>query len=107
MSMPDKVFILGRPYKFRLVPGSMLQEGHVGECHYDTRELRVFNLLDPFDTVDTTIHEMFHAVLHEQGRENGGRVEEVYVRALATGLAGMMRDNPDAFRYLLDVVQDQ
>lgn len=49
---------------------------------------------------DTVLHELFHALLHTQGREYGGDEEELYVRALATGTIGLIRDNPALVSWL-------
>jgi hypothetical protein len=49
----------------------------------------------PIDEVDTVLHEVLHAILACQGREHGGDTEELYVRALATGLVTTLKDNPE------------
>lgn len=51
-----------------------------------------------FNVADTLLHEVMHSVLRQQGRVYADE-EEVYVRALATGLAGVFRDNPDLLKY--------
>lgn len=55
---------------------------------------------EPQELKDTVIHELLHAILHTQGREYGGEAEEVYVRALATGLLGLLTDNPKLHPWL-------
>lgn len=52
-----------------------------------------------FNVADTLLHEVMHSVLRQQGRVYTDE-EEVYVRALATGLTGVLRDNPALLRYL-------
>ena len=54
---------------------------------------------DQFHEADTLLHEIMHSVLRQQGRLYTEK-EELYVRALATGLAGVFRDNPALLRYL-------
>ncbi|QSI31481.1 hypothetical protein GNX71_18610 [Variovorax sp. RKNM96] len=61
--------------------------------------------MDAFDTKDTIVHEVFHAIRHTQGRENGGAVEEDYVRSLATGLIGVIQDNPAFAKWLLTPIK--
>lgn len=76
-------------------------EGAFGQCDDDQKTITV----DPdccailFHEVDTVIHEVMHAVLRQQGRLHTPE-EELHVRALATGLAGVFRDNPALLRYL-------
>lgn len=52
-----------------------------------------------FNIADTLLHEVMHSVLRQQGRVYTDD-EELYVRALATGLTGVFRDNPALLRYL-------
>lgn len=56
---------------------------------------------EPQELRDTVLHEILHAILHTQGREYGGELEEVYVRALATGLLGVFQDNPELHQWLI------
>lgn len=71
-----------------------------GLCVYDDHEVQVRGGLAPLAEADTILHELFHAILHSQGREQGGDLEELYVRALATGLLGVIRDNPQLLKWL-------
>lgn len=48
---------------------------------------------------DTVLHEVMHAILRQQGRPYTP-AEERYVTALATGLLGVLHDNPDLTKYL-------
>lgn len=52
-----------------------------------------------FMEADTLLHEVMHSVLRQQGRQYVPE-EEVYVNALACGLAGVFRDNPHLLKYL-------
>lgn len=52
-----------------------------------------------FMEADTLLHETMHSVLRQQGRLYVPE-EEVYVNALATGLIGVLRDNPSLLKYL-------
>lgn len=67
---------------------------NVAGLHYEGGHIEVSSALSPIDQVDTLIHEAFHAILYAQGRPSGGPREELYVRALATGLVQLIRDNP-------------
>ncbi|MDR5812026.1 hypothetical protein QCE62_00290 [Caballeronia sp. LZ033] len=66
----------------------------------DTRTIHIGDDMSGFDEVDTVLHEIMHAIRFTQGRENGGEVEEDYVRSLATGLTNVFRDNPGLYRWV-------
>lgn len=80
---------------------SRSMHGNLGLCHADQQRIDILKTQTPASAVDTLLHETFHAILHSQGREYGGDTEETYVRALATGLMGALRDNPDFAHWLL------
>lgn len=65
--------------------------GAVGEWHADRGCIDVARGQRALDEADTVLHELMHAILHHQGRENGGDAEETYVRALATGVLVVLR----------------
>jgi Zn-dependent peptidase ImmA (M78 family) len=73
----------------------------VGMWHSDKNRIDIARDQQPIDEADTVLHEVMHAVLHHQGREDGGEVEETYVRALATGTLLMLRSNPELAAWLL------
>lgn len=79
-------------------PGSMPDA--LGLCHYDKARIDIRGGQLAIDEKDTVVHELFHAILNCQGRENGGEVEETYVRALATGLVVAIEDNPEFAQWL-------
>lgn len=99
MPRPTELRILGRKHAVRWVTPDDL-DGCVGDFDPATKAIRVAASQHPIDEADTLLHETFHAILNAQGRAYGGKVEEVYVRALATGFIQVMRDNL-AFVYWL------
>ena len=102
MTIPKTLKILGRTVK---VCTSPKMEGMAGEwkaCDYVIDILQGQNTLDELDTL---LHEVMHAILHCQGRENGAETEETYVRALATGLLMVLRQNPKFVVYLMQEVK--
>lgn len=66
----------------------------LGLCHTDDGLIEIRKGQEQHTLQDTLLHEAMHAILASQGRENGGDEEELYVRALATGLLGVFKDNP-------------
>jgi hypothetical protein len=97
---PSAVNVIGR--RVRLVwkneAAMPEQDGtwHAGKSRIDIRRGQ-----QPIDEVDAVLHELMHAVLSHQGREDGGKVEEMYVRALATGTLTVLRSNPELTAWLL------
>jgi hypothetical protein len=71
-----------------------------GLCHIPKALIDIRTGQAPIDEVDTVLHEVFHAILSCQGREFGGDTEELYVRALATGLVTTLKDNPEFAEWL-------
>lgn len=75
-------------------------DGNAGLCVFDDHTCLIAPGQHPTEETDTVIHELFHAILYCQGREHGGKTEETYVRALATGLTGVLQDNPKFLKWL-------
>jgi hypothetical protein len=90
----------GRIFKVRYSPPSTMPDA-MGLCHYDKSLIELRTGQSPLDVRDTLLHEVMHAIRYSQGREYGGKVEEDYVRTLATGLLGVLQDNPEFARWLL------
>ena len=74
---------------------------HLGEMHGDTGTILIQEGQSRESLKDTLLHEVFHAIRYQQGREDGGKVEEDYVRSLATGLIGVLSDNPTFAKWLI------
>lgn len=94
---PKEVRVLGRQYRIALTE---LDEGIAGLCHNGPALIEAHKGLAPIDLADTLVHEVFHAILWRQGREENAATEERFVRALATGLIAVLQDNPDFAKWL-------
>jgi hypothetical protein len=68
-----------------------------GQFHPERSHIDINKGQDYQELQDTVLH----AILHTQGREYGGEVEELYVRAIATGLSGVLKDNPEFTLWLM------
>ena len=99
--IPKSLRVGGRGYPITLAKDL---SGAAGLCHYGSR-IEILRGQTPLETADTVIHEAFHAVLYQQGRASGGKTEETYVRALATGLVQLIRDNPKFGPWLASLSQ--
>lgn len=101
---PKSLRIGGREWRIRFRRLSSLGDAY-GLTHYDKGLLDVASGLGSFDTRDTLLHEAMHAILAQQGRTTfGNEDEELYVRALATGLMGVLQDNPDFAQWLIQPI---
>jgi len=91
--------IAGRPYVvWRRKAKAM---GDAAGLHWGAKSrIDILAGQTPVEEADTLLHEVMHAILYCQGREYGGEVEETYVRALATGLIGVLQDNPEFASWL-------
>lgn len=98
LNMPRTLKVLGRSVKVQ--PVKDLPEA-VGTWNAAEYKIRIVKDQLKHDEIDTLLHEVMHATLHCQGREYGGEIEETYVRALATGLLMVLRQNPKFVGYLL------
>lgn len=105
MKPPKSITILGRPFRFRKRRASSMPEA-AGLCHRGDGLIDIQAGQRPFDEADTILHEVFHAIRYCQGREDGGETEEDYVRSLATGLIGVLQDNPEFAAWLCSPHKD-
>ena len=96
--IPKRLRINGRVFRITALPAD---SPSLGLMQGDDGELQIKASADSFVTKDTVLHEVMHAVRYMQGREDGGEVEEDYVRSLATGVLGVLRDNPTFARWLI------
>jgi hypothetical protein len=98
---PRALRIGGREWRIRFRKLASMGDAY-GLTHYDKGLLDIANGQAPFDTRDTVLHEAMHAILAQQGRTSfGSEEEELYVRALATGLMGVLQDNPEFAKWLI------
>ena len=90
----------GRTWTLGYLPSASM-DGAAGLCHLGAEHIDIDATQSAFDETDTVIHEVMHAILYCQGRPHGGKTEETYVRALATGLTTVLYDNPEFAKWLL------
>lgn len=98
MALPKRVEIGGR--RWRILAEDLSEQEAVGLCEPTTATITIHPGQPPWEERDTTLHELFHAILRSQARPYEGETEELYVQALATGLLATLRKNPGLTRYL-------
>jgi hypothetical protein len=75
----------------------------VGLTHYGPAIMDIATGQPAFATRDTVLHELMHAILAQAGHSRGGdEVEEALVGPLATGLVGVLQDNPEFAHWLTE-----
>ena len=100
MTPPSAVKVNGRVVSIKYLANKHMPD-LAGQFHPDRCHIDINKAQDKQELQDTVLHETLHAILHTQGREYGGEVEELYVRAIATGLSGVLRDNPEFTLWLI------
>lgn len=98
---PEGVRIFGRTYSFSDESANGLGQDRLGSCdnifQVITRDLNQ----SPIEFADTTLHEVFHAICYTMRVTEDMDIEEKYVAALATGLMGVLQDNPEFAKWLI------
>ena len=102
---PERVRINGE--EFAVVFRRFLaKEKALGTCDYKKSLIEIATGQTPVNTRDTVLHEIMHGILVKQGHVgscfDNDSTEERYVNALATGVIGVLQDNPDLARWLIE-----
>ncbi len=101
MRVPRSIRLGGKEWSVKRSRG-LLAEEVSGECDYDNATIRLATKLSPFDLKDTLLHEVLHAILGQQSSWfRSVEEEEQYVLAIATGLTGVLQDNPEFAQWLI------
>lgn len=95
--IPRSLRLAGWDWRLRR---AKLPDDTLGLCEESVHRITLAPGQAKLDELDTALHEVFHAILRSQGRPYDELPEELYVRALSTGLVGALRDNPDLMRYI-------
>ena len=100
MRAPASVRVLGRTYKVTCEN----EPTRAGYCDNRAGVLNVMPDQDEFSLRDTLLHECMHALLYQQGSTHAYKLEEKFVRPLATGLMTLFQDNPALVKTLFSPV---
>lgn len=101
LARPSSVRVLGRNYAISYVPPSLLSNAAMGLTMNELQRITVEDGQTPIEEADTVFHETLHALcatLH-LGLEHDE--EERIVATLATGIVGMLQDNPEYAQWLI------
>lgn len=105
MKRPERISILGKTYRVRVITekASGFEAGDYGECDNDKHVISIVAGRSLGNDQDTLLHEIIHAIAFQMNvdGEIGRRgSEEQWVQALATGLLAVLKDNPATVSYL-------
>ena len=100
MRAPASVRVLGRNYKLTYETDA----ARFGYCDLKIGVINVSPDQDEFSLRDTLLHECLHAVLYQQGSTHAYKLEESFVRPLATGIMALFQDNPALVKTLFSPV---
>ena len=105
MSRPERIRILGKVYRVRVVTERTagFEEGDYGECDNDKLVISLVAGRSLGNDQDTLMHEVIHAVEFQMGVDgaiNKKVSEEQRTQGLATGFLAVLKDNPGFVSYL-------
>lgn len=98
---PTSVRIFGRPYSITYVPRNDPTFDQLGLTDPDSHRIWCADGQPEVEEEDTVVHEIFHAIRATMRTQVDPEVEETMVGILATGLVGVLRDNPEFAKWLL------
>jgi hypothetical protein len=102
---PRSIRISGKEWAVKRVRTAGDLGGACGTCDYTASTISFASSLSPFDQKDTLLHEVFHALLAQQTTwDRPVEEEERYILSLATGLTGVLQDNPEFAQWLTTLI---
>ena len=96
---PGSIRVFGRVYKVAFIP-QHLGFHDCGQTIHENCSILIRENQLPVEEADTLLHEVVHTIDYVMDLS----LTEHQVRALATGLLGTFRDNPDFAKYILNSV---
>ena len=96
MKLPDKIRIGYRDFQVEVWDHlNAVSANRFGECDRNLGIIRVDVVSEPQNVCNTLLHEILHAVRHQQQLENDDHEqEERVVTVMANALSQVLRDNP-------------
>lgn len=98
--VPAGFRLLGRQWTIQMVP-DYFDSPSIGTNHRQKGEIYVGEGQSPVELLDTVLHEIIHSITWLMGLGNH-QDEELFVRLIATGLVGVLQDNPALAEWLLE-----
>lgn len=100
-TLTKRLRILGRVFTIT----RNVDEENAGLCDKANGTINISPSQDEFSRKDTELHEVMHAILHQQGFDHPYPLEERFVRPLATGVLTVLQDNPTWAKRLIERIK--
>lgn len=101
MKRPSKVRIFGRNFAIKYLNEEDMPE-YFGLCHTMRQLIQIREGQTPIEEADTVLHEVLHGIARHAGLGMDEEMEEQAVGCLATGLIGVLQDNPEFAKWLIE-----
>lgn len=95
LSSPESIRIFGRTYQVVKETAGGLGQDRVGSCDNLNQIIIIDALQSPIEEADTTFHETLHGIAYTMKLGLDPELEERIVSAFATGILGVLQDNPE------------
>lgn len=99
---PDTIRIFGRTYTFSYERAGGLGQDRVGSCDNFHQIITIDDQQSLIEEADTVLHEVFHAIFYTMKIGLDMDTEEKVVSAMATGVVGVLQDNPEFAQWLIE-----
>lgn len=105
-AFPSRLKVFWADYEVQLMDSKESQSmDEWGHCSTVTERIAVCESASERRKAETLLHETLHAVTKEMFPDLPRDEEEERVGRYSSGLATVIRDNPDAFRWLVDALE--
>lgn len=101
LTCPDTIRVFGRTYSFNYETAGGLGQDRMGSCDNTLQIITIDGNQSLVEEADTVLHEVLHAICYTM-KLGFPIAEEAAVSALATGLIGVMQDNPEWAKWLIE-----
>lgn len=102
LTCPDTIRVFGRTYIFNYEQAGGLGQDRVGSCDNINQIITIDANQSLVEEADTVLHEVLHAIFYTMKIGLDMDTEEKAVSALATGLIGVIQDNPEWAAWLVE-----
>ena len=97
-NLPEPIDLGYRTWRVEYDKG--VQDGEYGELVANKGLILVMPGMDSTSTVDTVLHELLHAILHNTTTTLTTKQEETVVTQLANGLVELIGRNPELMEWI-------
>ena len=102
MKIPETIKVLSVDYIVKRPDKSWVDDAEArGNCDSNKQIINIPETGQVCQTLDTTVHEVFHAIYDSMQLTDEDK-EEDYVSRMATGLITVLRDNPKFRKFVWD-----